>query len=138
MQQQNENKKVNKTTEAAKDASDNKLMGVLSYIIFIVPLLSGAYKTSAFVKYHLNQGIVFVMSYFGWNVLSMIMTSLIQVRSVNWLGYTYSYTPGWLTTLLWLGNVTLVVINIIGIINAARGETKPLPILGKFNINLIK
>ena len=128
--------------ENIRDAQDNKVMAVLAYIIFFIPLLTGAYKTSPFIKYHTNQGTVLFVCTLAWGVaygfLSMIITTIFSVTMIGagvWLG------GGWglyglimlLLGLLWLIPVVLFV---VGVINASNGQMKPLPIIGK--ITLVK
>ena len=50
------------TTEEfdAADIEKNKLMAVLAYIIFLIPLLAA--KDSPFAKYHTNQGLVLFLA----------------------------------------------------------------------------
>ena len=44
----------------ANDAEQNKMMAILSYIIFFIPLITGDHKKSPFVKFHVNQGTLLV------------------------------------------------------------------------------
>ena len=93
----------------------NTGMAIVAYIIFFIPLLTEA-KNDLFVKYHVKQGLVV---FIGWIVMWIIG---------NFLGY--GFYVGWI--LARLLNLFLFVLVIIGIINAIKGEKKPLPIIGKF------
>lgn len=98
----------------ASDASNNKGMGILAYIIFFVPLIAA--KESRFAMYHANQGLVLFLALVAVNIVS----SLIPI--IGWL----FIGP--------LGNLALFILAIMGIVNAAKGFCKPLPIIGGFRI----
>jgi len=95
-----------------EDIEKNKGMAILAYIIFLIPLLAA--KDSKFAMYHTNQGLVLFLLALAVNVVGGIMPFI-----------------GWLI-ILPLGNLFVVVLAILGIINAAKGEAKPLPIIGGF------
>ena len=116
-----------------KDAQDGKTMGILAYILFFIPLLTGDYKKSPFVKFHTNQGTVLWIIWVGYLIVGGILRSVIKVPRY-YFGLYGSYTPGWLIAILNLGSLAICVLAILGIINAAKGEKKPLPIIGDINI----
>lgn len=97
-----------------EDIEKNKVMAVLAYIIFLIPLLAA--KDSPFAKYHTNQGLVLFLAAVAINILGSIIPII-----------------GWFI-ILPLGNIAILVLAIIGIINSAKGETKPLPVIGSINI----
>ena len=94
-----------------QDIEKNKVYAILAYIgiLFLVPLLAA--KDSPYAKFHTNQGLV----------LFLLEVILSVVWWIPFLG------------LLW---IAVVVFAVMGIINAAQGECKPLPIIGE--IELIK
>jgi len=98
------------------DAEQNKIMGILAYIIFLIPLLAA--KESRFAMYHANQGLVL---FFG--IIAVMFASIILafIPIVGWL----------ISFCAWIG---LMVFAIMGIINASKGECKPLPLIGNFQI----
>lgn len=103
-----------------KDANDNKAMAIIGYIIpilFFIPLLGEA-KSSPFAKFHANQQLVLLLACVAVNLVGGIIPFL-----------------GWFI-ILPLGTIALIVLAIIGIINAAKGEKKALPLIG--GIELIK
>ncbi|MCL2078359.1 MAG: zinc ribbon domain-containing protein [Oscillospiraceae bacterium] len=116
------------------DAEAGKLMAILSYfhILFLVPLLMGEHKKNPFVKYHLNQGIAMALISVGYSVLSGILNAVVKVPHYDpFFGLPLgSYTPAWLSTVLWLISIPIFIIAVIGILNAVKGEMKPLPIIG--------
>ena len=96
------------------DVEKNKVMAILAYILFFVPLLAA--KDSPFAMYHANQGLLlFLMSV-----------------SVNIIGYLVPII-GWFIVLP-VGGIAVLVFMILGIINAANGQMKPLPLIGGISI----
>ena len=95
------------------DIDNNKVMGILAYIFFLIPLLAA--KDSKFAMYHANQGLILFLCMVGLYVVGAVLPFI-----------------GWL--LLPLGNLVALVFMIIGIINAAKGEMKPLPVIGSVTI----
>jgi uncharacterized membrane protein len=85
----------------------NTGMAVVAYIIFFVPLLTDA-KNDPFVKYHVHQGFVLFL---GWVALSIVSSMV------------------WMLSILHLG---LLVLMVLGIMNALHGKQEPLPLIGQF------
>ena len=101
------------------DAEKNKLMAVIGYIIpilFFIPLLSEESKKSAFAKFHANQQLLLLIAAVIVNIVGGIIPFL-----------------GWFI-ILPLGSIFLIVVAIMGIIHAAKGEMKKLPGIGGFEI----
>jgi uncharacterized membrane protein len=119
---------------AAQDAQDNKVMAILSYILFFVPLLTGAHKTSPFVKFHTNQGTVLFLLCVAWGVVQGILTAIFTAMLFNPRNWTGFGVLGIITTILGLLWLVPSVLAVLGIINAATGKVKELPIIGKFTI----
>jgi len=94
----------------------NTGMAILAYIFFLIPLLTEA-KNDPFVKYHIKQGL-------------LIFITEIIVGIVNYI------IPWYLWSLEGLLGLVVFILVIIGIMNAAKGEEKPLPIIGKFGEQL--
>ena len=119
----------------AKDAQDNKLMAVLAYLLFFIPLLTGAHKTSPFAKYHTNQGTVLFITLAGLSIaLGLVVTIFSAIFSAifAWgLVVALAGIFGFVWVVYGIGSLVLVI---IGILNAANGKMKPLPIIGKFTI----
>ncbi len=106
--------------DPVKDATDNKVMGIIAYLLFFVPLLMGAHKASQFVKYHTNQGTALFIFYVLWGIVTGILGAIIPIRAVDLI-----------LNLSWFVPAALLI---IGILNALKGRCKPLPLIGKFNI----
>ncbi|MFA5051322.1 MAG: hypothetical protein WC499_04385 [Patescibacteria group bacterium] len=93
----------------------NTGMAIIAYIIFFIPLLTDA-KNDPFVKFHVKQG------------LTLLIAGII-------VGILSSFLPWSLYRISQLLNLFVFVLMIIGIMNASKGEEKPLPIIGKFAEN---
>src|SRR4030043_2293072 len=96
------------------DAEKNKAMAIVGYIIpilFFIPLVTDA-KNSPFAKFHANQQLILLISWVIVNVLGGGIPVL-----------------GWF--IIWpLGTIFLIIVAIMGIINASKGEMKELPVIG--------
>jgi len=114
-----------KEPSAVTDAEENKTMAILAYILFLIPLLSGAYKTSPFVKYHTNQATVLWIAAISWNILISVISQIL---------FAFYWRLGMFGTLLNLVGILFLALAIIGILNAVNGQTKPLPLLGGFTL----
>jgi len=111
----------------ASDAEANKGMAVLAYILFFVPLLTGDYKKSPFVKYHTNQGTILFIASVALGVVINILTAIF--RAVFWNWFTWGIY-GILSTMLNALWIVPTVLMILGIVNVVNGKEKPLPIIG--------
>ena len=105
---------------APTDVDQNRAVAILAYfpLLFLVPLMAA--PTSRFAKYHANQGLIlFLAQMIGWAVF-----------------VAGNFTP--LGCILWLLMPALVVgglvFTILGIVNAAAGQEKPLPLIGHFRL----
>jgi uncharacterized membrane protein len=86
------------------DAEANKMMAILSYILFFIPLLTGAHKTSPFVKYHANQGTVLFLLALAWGIVNGILTAILGAILINpatWYSGSWG-AYGLITTILGL------------------------------------
>ena len=93
-----------------KDAQENKLIAAISYlsILCLVGLLGK--KDSVFVQHHAKQGLV----------LFVIEIGLMVVNIIPILGQ-----------IIWLfGSIAVMVLAIMGIINAVQGKNADLPLIG--------
>lgn len=105
------------STTTPVDKSQNTLMAVLCYlgILVLVPLLT-EYKKEPFVKFHIKQGLVLLITEVIVSVASVIITNIIPfIFFFSWAAY-----------------LLVLVLLIIGIMNAASGKQQPLPVIGSF------
>lgn len=104
------------TDEEKNDIEKNKAMAILAYIFFLIPLLAA--KDSKFAMYHANQGLLIFLAALVINIVGFIVPFI-----------------GWFV-ILPVGIIAVIGYMILGIINAANGAFKPLPLIG--GIELLK
>lgn len=106
--------KAPKVDAVAKDIEENKVYGILAYIgiLFIVPLLAA--PKSKFGKFHANQGCVLFIGEVALSIVGM-------VPILGWLVWFF-------------GSIAVLVLSIMGIINAANGKMVKLPVVGDIQI----
>lgn len=100
------------------DADKNKAMAIIGYIIpllFFIPLVTDA-KNSPFARLHANQQLNLLLA---WIIVQVVGT-IIPVL-------------GWFI-ILPIGSIALIIFAIMGIVNAAKGEMKKLPVIGGFEL----
>lgn len=108
------------------DIEQSKIVSLFSYlgILFLVPLL--AKPESRFAKFHVNQGLVLFLTdlicFVAAGILSLILL-LIPVVGAFVSGLIYAAV-----------SVILLILMILGIVNAVTGKAKELPIIGKIKI----
>lgn len=104
-------------TADPQDVQANKVMAILAYfgILVLVPLFAA--KESPFARFHANQGLILLIAGFVIYLVSMVLTFVSPFFGI-----------------ISLLNIVILVFAIIGIINAAKGEMKELPLVGKFRI----
>jgi len=101
---------------ADPDVQNNKVMAVLAYLGILVLIPMFAAKDSGFARFHTNQGLTLFIGQVAIGVFNIIISSF------------------WLTSILSLLNLGLVVLAILGIINAVSGKRTQLPITGKIKL----
>ena len=121
---------------AVQDVNDNKLMAILSYfsLLWLVPFLTKTHEKSPFVKFHLNQGILLIgmqiVYWIVWALLGLFRTA-VYIPSLLGPIPTGVYTrPVWVVLITSALSIFIGVLAIIGIVNAAKGEQKKLPLVG--------
>lgn len=111
MTQTNDGRDPVQITEA--DVNENKWIAAAAYILFFLPLIAA--KQSRFAMYHANQGLILLLL----GIVCNIVLGLIPF--IGWI-------------LLPIANLATLALAIIGIIQAANGQTKPLPVIGTISI----
>jgi len=97
---------------------DNKTFSIISYITIIgwlVAYFGGKDTADDLLKYHLRQSLGLAIVGFIFGVATNIVTRLVPIVGM----------------ILSVASIIILVLLIIGIINAANGVKKPLPIIGK-------
>ncbi len=105
------------------DIQQNSLVSIFSYLswLVLVPIISS--QNSGFTRFHANQGLILAIIETAGNTL------LGALSYIPYIGFMFGI-------ILALVNLACVVLSIIGIVNASRGEAKELPIIG--GIRLLK
>ena len=121
--QQNKQEKTEapKAPNSSQPTDNKKLWGVIGYIfpiLFFVPLIMDDLKTNAYSKFHANQQLFLLLVAIVINIIGGV------IPIVGWF------------IILPIGWIILVILAIMGVINASKETTKPLPIIG--GIHLIK
>lgn len=110
------------------DIARNKGMSALAYIgiLFLIPLFAA--KESPYAQFHSNQGLVLFIAEAAVAIVFSILMAI--------LGWPLHFLRVIVGVLQVLVNIFLLVLAILGIINAATGKAKELPIIG--GIHLLK
>ena len=125
-----------------KEIDSGKGMGVLSYIIPLIPFF--VEKKNKFVMYHAKQGMNLFILAIGYSIIYSILTSVIKVKGScgygSWgalayeMGYACKVTPWWVILPLSLIGLIISILCIMGIYNVCKGRAKDLPIVSKIKI----
>lgn len=112
-----------------EDIQQNKVMAILAYFIFFLPLLAA--KESKFARYHANQGLVLLIAGFAVGIISSIINGILFAAAMTMGSLGAIAIVGTLFTLVYLA---IAVLGILGIVNAAQGKVKPVPVIGGITI----
>lgn len=107
----------NDPVQPASEKDNSKMMAALAYLLFFIPLLS-EYKDNEYVKFHVKQSILILLVGVGIGVVS-------SIPLIGWV-----VAP--------LASIGLMILWVIGIINAWTGKKTPIPYIGKYAETLLK
>lgn len=105
------------------DIESNKVMGILSYLSWLVLIPLIAAPKSPFARFHANQGLILAIIEIAF---SIVLGALSLIPGVGII----------FNIILSLLGLVFLLFSILGIVNAANGKAKELPVIGK--IRLIK
>ena len=110
---------------SSEDIQQNKVMAILAYfgLLVLVPIFGA--KDSKFARYHANQGLVLFLAAIAYSIATSILTSIL---------IAISWRLAFLSTIFSLVSIAFLVLMVLGIINAANGKAKELPIIGKVKL----
>lgn len=104
-------------TYSPEDVDRNKGMAILAYfgLLVLIPLFCA--KDSRFARFHTNQGLILA-------IIEVLLSAIFV--PLRWIPFV-----GWIFRIIYavLG-IPLLILAILGIINAANGRAKELPIIG--------
>jgi uncharacterized membrane protein len=77
--------------------------------------------------------VLFIAEIAVWVILG-IVSAVVGVTAVTSLGYFLG--GGWVAVLIirWVLNIAILILAILGIVNAYGGKQQPLPVIGKFEV----
>lgn len=106
-------------------------MAVLAYlgILVLVPLLAA--KESKFARFHANQGLVLLIAEIILTLVQRIVSGVLL--SIFWGSGLMSALMSLIAVAVWAFSIVMLI---LGIVNAANGRAKQLPLIG--NITLLK
>lgn len=138
-------KNINNTADTtseydANDIQNNKAMAVLSYFGLLALIPFFCCKQSKYAQFHAKQGMTLLIVDVCYSIVSFLL-NLIKVTRVSTttyygiaIPYEYQVTPWFISVILWILGLGILALVIIGIINAAQGKAKELPLIGKIKI----
>ena len=125
----------------AADANANKVYGILAYIgLLVLVSIFAAPKESRYSRYHANQGLVLLIAAVGAGIAIGITILIITAIAAAGSGFTYAlavplFGIGILNSgLRLLYFAACITFMVLGIVNAAKGECRPLPVIGRITI----
>ena len=105
------------------DIEQNKAMGILAYLGPLVFIPMFAAKGSKFARFHANQGLTLFIACGAWSIVYSIL---------NWIILAISWRLYFISSIIGLCSLVFLVLAVLGIVNAANGRAKELPVIGKF------
>ena len=125
----------------AVDPTEDKSLAWLSYfgILLLIPLF--ARKASKFCQYHVRQGAILFATCLAYTIVTQVLLAIINAvtpKQIKYLWYVPYEAPSAIyevfNIIFSLGSIFFLVIAIIGIVNAVKGDEKELPVLGKIKL----
>lgn len=105
-----------------QDVEANKIYSILAYMGFLTLVPLFAAKDSKYAKFHTNQGLILLICELIAAVISTVLWFIPVVGTVLSLVIGL---PLYLVT---------VILMVVGILNAYKGEAKQLPVIGQFEL----
>lgn len=88
-------------------------LGIISLPFFLVPLIM---RNNEFSLYHSKQCLILGLCCIAVGVVGTVLTPVFCIGIVLWI----------------VGLIFLLVLDIMGLVNAVKGEQKPVPVIGKY------
>lgn len=105
------------------DIRQNTAMAVLAYISWLVLIPILAAPKSKFARFHANQGLILLIAEVIWFAAQKVLGFVFKTLMIPFI-----------SSILGITNILFVVLMIIGIVNAANGMAKELPVIGQFRL----
>lgn len=107
------NRRESKEPFSQEDIEKNKVVSAFAYLIFFLPLV--ACPDSPFGKFHANQGLLLLIT----GIIGDIVLGVIPI--IGWI-------------ILPFFSIAVLILAVIGLINALNGKAKELPVIGKYRL----
>lgn len=117
-----------------EDIRSNKGMAVLSYlgILVLIPIFAASH--SRFARYHANQGLVLFIFSAAYGIVRSIAMGILWCVLGGWATWPFNMAYHIVNGATGLVGIVFFIYMILGIVNAANGRAKELPIIGKIRI----
>lgn len=111
-----ETKAPNPLTRTTENIDELKGISAVAYlgVLFFIPMVT--HPKSEFAMFHANQGLLLLLA----GVIVSLVGGIIPI--VGW----FLIAP--------LGSIFILVLFIMGLVNALQGKMKRLPLIGKFDL----
>jgi len=104
-----------------EDIEKNKFMAILAYFSWLVLIPLFCAKESKFARFHVNQGLVLAIAEL---LINVVFWPLRHIWLIGWIfGIIYA-----------LVGICAFILFILGVVNAANGRAKELPIIGGIHL----
>ena len=104
-----------------EDIEKNKVFAVFAYLSWLVLIPILVAKDSKFARFHANQGLVLAIA----EIVCLAVIGIL--RKLPIIGWVFGIVRG-------LFSLVCLIFVVIGIVNAASGKAKDLPLVGAFRI----
>jgi uncharacterized membrane protein len=117
------------------DATANKVYGILAYLgILVLVSIFAAPKESRYAKFHANQGLVLAIVEIGGIIVITILQAILTAIFVAVNPWSIAPITIIFALISSVFGIGCLVFAILGIVNAANNQLKPLPVIGKYTI----
>ena len=115
----------------ANDVQSNKVQAILAYfgILVLVPILGA--KDSKYAKFHANQGLILLIISIMFSIVISILSSIFVSSFLFSGAFNIFY---YLIKSLYVVYLGIGLLAILGIVNAATGKAKELPLIVSIRI----
>ena len=105
-----------------RDIEQNKVLAAIGYIpvLFLVPLLAAPH--SRFAKFHANQGLILTIFSLALGLARNVLCMIFEIMPVF-----RHFVPTIISSVV---SVAVLAYMVIGVITAAQGKAKKLPVIG--------
>ena len=131
----------NETTDyySALDVRQNKAMAILAYIGLLVLIPIFAAPKSRFARFHANQGLVLLIFNAAYQICRSILLGIWRGAffwEEEWVGYITPWNAGYhaVSIITGIAGLVFLALTIFGIVNAAKGRMKELPVIGRIRL----